>query len=550
MLTSSLRRAGLALAVILACAGCVPVGGTESDPAGESPRSAAPEASDELLLASPSLPDSLHPLSGYGGNGMGQVNESLYTVEPSQEGLPRMVPLLADGEPQVSEDARTWTVPLRSGVRFTDGTAFNAADVVSTYRALADPGTGSPLLGDAENIESVDAVDDHTVRFRLHEPQAGFRATLLTGIAPSELVIPGEPLPQSALNRSPVGTGPYRVAEFSPGRLVLDANPDYRDGAPEVRSVTSVEVPDDASRAQSMAAGAFDGTVLPPRGAQSFSDRPGFTVHTAVTADWRGLSLPPENPFTADPEVRRALNLAVDREAFVEGILAGSGRPAHTFVPPEYGSLHAPGAVFPQDTDAAVEALDAAGWQQGPDGIRRRGEQTAALTIMYPPDDTVRRDFAVAAAEQIRGLGVETEVAAVGFEEAGPRLATDAMLLGGGEAPFDPDAQLFRMLHSRYPEQGSEFDNPSRYADHTMDELLEEGRRTLDPEQRAEAYRAAQEQYIDEPSMVLLAFVDHVYIQREEVEAAWQTSPLLLEPHDHGTGWGPWADVQDWTRRS
>ena len=499
-----------------------------------------------LALLTAALPETLNPLAGFDNNGTGKINESLFTLEGPPDKLPRIAPLLAAGEPAVSRDARTWKIPLRRDVLFSDGTPFDAADVVASYQAVMDPASASPIFGILSNVDTVWARDQHTVEFTLHKSQVSFKTALMIGIVPSEAVVPGRRVEDSNLNRSPVGTGPYVVESVGPSRLVLAANPGYRDGEAALKRVAYEAAPDDNARAQRLMAGDFDGTVLPPRLAATFSANPDFEVVRATSADWRGLSLPADNPLTGDPKVRLALNLAVDRRLLVDGVLAGAGRPAHTFVPPEYGDAFDPSAVFAHDPARAARLLDEAGWVGVDGNTRSKDGVRAAFTLMYNPGDQLRRDLSLAFSAQMREIGIDVSVEAATFDQAEPHVGTAAIMLGGGDTPYDVDTQLYKMLHSSYPATGAYYDNPSRFSDPAMDRALDTGRTSLDAAKRAAAYREVQRLYVREPSMVLLAFADHSYIQRASVSAAWQGTGTLLEPHDHGTAWGPWVKIGQW----
>nr|WP_245325929.1 ABC transporter substrate-binding protein [Paeniglutamicibacter terrestris] len=517
--------------------GCAPVG---------SGIGGAKSAEPSLALLTAALPETLNPLAGFDNNGTGKINESLYTLTGTAESLPQITPLLAAAEPTVSPDARTWTVKLRSDVRFSDGTALDATDVVASYQAIMDPASASPILGTLSNVVDVKSMDSHTVEFTLREAQVSFKTAMLIGIAPSESIVPGQRVENSVLNRAPIGTGPYLVDSLDPARLVLKANPRYRDGEVALKRVIYEAAPDDNARAQRMLAGEFDGTVLPPRLAATFGTNPEFELVTATSADWRGLSLPADNPLTSDPRVRLALNLAVDRQSLIDGVLAGAGRAANTFVPAEYGDAFDPSAVFAHDPQRAAGLLDEAGWLIGDDSMRSKNGRPAAFTLMYNPGDSLRRDLSLAFSAQMKLLGIDVPVEAATFEMAEPRAGTDAIMLGGGDTPYDVDTQLYKMLHSSYPSAGAYYDNPSKFADSAMDKALEAGRTTLDETKRAAAYREVQRRYVENPSMVLLAFIDHTYIQRTSVSTAWQGTGTLLEPHDHGTTWGPWVKLGQW----
>lgn len=529
----------LLASMLLVTAGCA---------ASPSPGGTPQKPNDSLALLTAALPDTLNPLAGFDNNGTGKINESLFTLEGASDQLPRIIPLLAAAEPKISTDAKAWEIKLRPGISFSDGTAFDAQDVVASYQTIMEPASASPIAGVLSNLASVRALDKHTVEFTLREAQVSFKTALLIGIAPSEALEQTVLVEDSVLNRSPVGTGPYLLDSFTPSRLVLKANPNYRDGEVALKRVVYEEAADDNSRAQRMLTGDFDGTVLPPRLAASFSAHGDFEQVRATSADWRGLSLPADHPLTSDPAVRLALNLGVDRQALVDGVLAGAGRPASTFVPAAYGNAYEPTALFPHDPQRATELLEDAGWMMGEDSVRSKDGVRASFTLMYNPGDTLRRDLSLAFSAQMKELGVAVSVESATFDQAEPRIGTDALMLGGGDTPYDVDTQLYKMLHSAYPAAGSYYDNPSHFADPEMDAALDLGRTTLDPDARDRAYRQVQSLYVSEPSMVVLAFVDHTYVQQASTAQQWKGTGTLLEPHDHGTAWGPWVKPGQWVR--
>ncbi|MFC9894628.1 ABC transporter substrate-binding protein [Nocardia sp. NPDC127579] len=500
---------------------------------------------DSLVLADAHELGGYNPIAGYGAAGEAKMYEGLLRPKGGA-GLTGFEPALAGAAPTADPSATVWTVGLRPGVRFSDGTEFDAEDVVATYRAILDPVSASQARSSFEMIDRIEAVDPATVRFTLRYPYAAFPTKLLIGIVPAEAVATPGPAAESRLNTEPVGTGPYRLTGLTPDRAVLEANETYWGPRPQVRKLTLLYVPDDNTRAQRMAAGELDGTTLPPLLAQTFQGK--YPVSSNTSADWRGVSLPEGDPVAGDPAVRRALNHAVDRQAIIDSVLGGHGRAAYTPFPEEYGVSYNPNAVFAFDRGLAASILEAAGWVAGGDGVRHRDGRRAAFTVMYNSTDTLRRDLAQAFASDARRVGIEVDLAALSWDRIEPRVEGDGILLGGGDEPYDPDTQGYKTLHSSYlkPGVGSPYDNASRHADPDFDRLLDTARRSIDPGQRAAAYRELQTAFVAEPSYVFLVFLDHVYVAKD---SGWTMSGPVLEPHAHGVTWGPWWSLQTWTRR-
>ncbi len=287
---------------------------------------------DGLVLADGYELGGYNPVAGFGAAGEAKMYDGLVRLTGGT-GMPGFEPSLAAEMPTANADATVWTVKLRDGVTFSDGSTFDAADVVATYKAILDPASASEARSSYDMISDVVAVDDSTVEFRLAYSYAPLLTKMLIGMVPSEsLATPGLAA-ESPLNTAPVGTGPYTLADLSPDRAVFEANENYWDGAPEIKKLTLLYVPDDNTRAQRMVSGEIDGTNLPPLLANTFSGKDNMSVTAHQSADWRGLSLPTNNPVAGDKAVRMALNLAADRQSMIDNVLGGHGRVAATPIP-------------------------------------------------------------------------------------------------------------------------------------------------------------------------------------------------------------------------
>ncbi|MFN2495544.1 MAG: ABC transporter substrate-binding protein [Pseudonocardiaceae bacterium] len=511
-----------------------------SAPTSNSATSSTP--ADEVVLADDYEPDSLHPLLGYGVEGASRIFDGLGSYGADRQ----LQPALASELPQPSADARSWTVRLRDGVTFHDGSSFEAADVVATYRALLDPASASTETTSYSMLAAVSEVDPRTVRFDLAFPYSAFAHRLTLGVLPSEALAEPGPAEKSVLATEPIGTGPYRLGEWRPGeRMVFEANDAYWGGAPQVRRITIVFATDDNTRAQRMTLGEFDGTVLPPGLAHTFDRRDGYDVISHRSADYRTIMLPTGNPVTGDPAVRLALNHAANRQGMIDALLVGEGEPAYTPIAPALAEYADPSDTFAHDPGQARQILEQAGWVPGPDGTRQRAGQRAGFTLMYPASDTVRKDLAQAFASDARAVGIDVRLEGLGWEAIEPRMGADALVLGGGN-PFDPDLASYALLHSSFAADG--FNNPGSYVNPDVDAALDVARRSTDPAQRTQAYRDFQRAYVADPGMVFLVFLRHTYAIKGSVQD-YQARGYqeIVEPHSHGTGWGPWWNLDDWT---
>lgn len=537
-------RLGVAAAAVVVVSACSnpdagPVGASASE------GGAAATAKSELVLSDGYDTATWNPLNG-DSDYTSKVYDGVLRLSASGAGEPTIVPNLAEGMPTANADATRWTVALRPDVQFQNGSPLTAADVAATYNAAIDPLSASPVASMYDMLERAEVVDEHTVAFDLKEPYAAFPSKLLMGIAPASMLTPVVPVEQSVLNTAPMGTGPYRLVSTGPERTVLEAFDGYWGGQVPISKLTIVNVTDDNTRVQRMLAGDFDGTVIPPQLAAGFTEASGFTVVANPSADWRSVVLPMGSPVTGDVAVRQALNQGVDRDAIVQTVLAGHGTAGSTPFTPVLGTFYDPSAEFAYDPERARALLDEAGWLVGSDGIRTKNGQRAEFTLMYYAPDTLRRDLATAFAGDALALGISVSLDGLGsWDDIQPRLGTDAVIWGGGDTPYDPDSNLYRMLSSTFAGERGSFDNPGQFSDATVDDLLERGRTTLDPDARSSIYRQLQQRYVQDPAFVVLAFIDHVYVVRNDT--GWTGWTPVLEPHAHGVvSWGPWWNITQW----
>jgi peptide/nickel transport system substrate-binding protein len=518
------RRGRVWLALPLIALGAAACTETHTPPASGDP------AGTSLVIAIAEEPVSLNPLAGYAEHGAAKIFDGLVEHQANTT----LRPALASELPKPSSDGKTWTARLRSGVTFSNGTAFDATDVVATYHALLDPAFASPIRQRFAMLNTVEQVDSLTVRFSLTRPYAPFPELLVLGILPSEALAQPAPAAQGA---PPIGTGPYKLLDWQRGqRMVLEANKSYYDGAPAITKVTVEFIADDDARAQRMRDGKVDCAALPPALAKTFDGASGLRVVAHSTADLHTVLLPAGNPVTADPAIRLALNYGVNRKAIVEGPLAGKGTESSTPMPDLLPEFVEPSAHYTYDVTRALDLLAEAGWQPGTDGMRAKAGVTAAFTLLYRSGDTLARDLAATFVAAAKGIGIQVSPEAASATGMAARVGNDAVLLGVGN-PFDPDLGLYQLLHT-----GT---SPSGYSNPTVDAALETGRTSTDPAGRVTAYRKLQRAYLSAPGMVDLAAPQHIYVIREN----WNGYQPVVDGAESDLTWGPWWNLAKWAPR-
>ena len=388
-------------------------------------KTGATAAGDEnvLVIGSPEEPQTLDPQYGL----FGQIQQATSPVVYEQlffreTDAKTIYPLLAESYRMI--DASTFEATLRKGVVFSDGSPFDADDVVFTFKRLADPpGAAIPIKYIADVIDEIEVVDQHTVIFRLTAPTPGFIGYLVEApIISNEIGVSATPADFNNLSAA-VGTGPYRIAAWSRGdKIEYEPNPLFRGPPPAWDRIVLKFLPNHASRVAALMSGGIHVTNyipavdIPRLDAAEGIDIVARSSNRAIyfhldidretsphITDKKGR--PIANPLR-DERVREALSLAIDRRLIVDKILEGYATPAYQWM--AEGHLGHNPALPPiiADADRARQLLAEAGYA---DGFRLTLHGTAGL---YGPD--VRVLQAVAAMWAKIGLDVSVEALPAG----------------------------------------------------------------------------------------------------------------------------------------
>ncbi len=449
-------------------------------------RSDADEA-DVLKVVLPRDAEQLDPRfvgDPYGLKVTRLIFASLVTIDPRTL---EVVPDLAE-RVEVESDLR-YRVELRHGLHFSDGSTLDADDVIATFRSVVDPELGSRYASTYRRIERIDRVDAHTVVFHLDAPHATFVTDLELPVMREEDAhrqVGGEGV-------TPVGAGPYILADRRPGHIELRANPYWHGGEPTFPRVHMLVVRDDNTRALRLLAGAGDLAVnaIPPLLVPLFEDDPRFEIRTApgVGTSYVGFNTSVA-PFD-DVRVRRAVAHAIDRETLVETKLGGRALLARGWIPPGHWAYAEDVPTYAYDPERARALLDEAGYPD-PDGP---GGEPRMRVAFRTSSDRFRLSVTRAIAAMLREVGIEAEVRP-------SETATMIADLGRGrfqmtflQVPevFEPHVLSWFFSSERIPIPGQrEGANRWRLASDALDEALERGRRNAAREVRIEAYHDAQ----------------------------------------------------------
>ena len=435
---------------------------------------------------------------------------------------------------EISDDGLTYTFNLRQGVNFHDGAPFNADAVVTWFNSIKEGAPGSQF--DATRmvymqdfisswIDSVEAVDESTVRMTLPEPYSPLLANLaipIAGIVSPTAIEAG--LDSVAVN--PSGTGAFRLARpedwTRDSQLVLEANPDYWGGAPKVEQFIIRVVPEGSTRLQQVEAGELDiAWALTPEDVERARENPDLVVVEDAGLNTNCVELnTTKEPFTSK-EVRQALNYAVNKEELSEGLYNGNMVPAGGVLPPVDWAYNPELESYPYDPDRARELLAEAGYDEG---------NPLTFTFMaytiprgYNP---VGDRLATAIQEYWSEVGVEAEIQTAEWTQyrADRRADMFQCSLSGWQGDNgDPDNFLYSLLAGASKGAG----NTAFYENPEVDALLRQAQEVSDQEARTELYHQAEQLIVDDAPWVFLGYQKHQVVTRANI-TDFQLQPTYI----------------------
>jgi peptide/nickel transport system substrate-binding protein len=395
-----------------------------------------------------------------------------------------LVPYLAEEIPTVenggiSEDLTSITWKLKEGLLWSDGTPVTAEDAVFTWKYCTDPEGGcaqAPNFGDVENVE---AVDDLTIKVSFsvakpfpYGPLVGAQSPVIQAAQFANCL--GARAPECTdANFKPIGTGPFVVTDFKANDVVtFEANPNFReadkpafanvvlkgggDAASAARSVLETGEFDYAWNAQvepeilDQMAAAGQGEVISAFGTLVERVMVNQTDPSASLGDTRSTVEHP-HPYLTDPNVVKALSLAIDREILVVTGYGAAGQVTCNLVPaPDYNASPNNDWCLTQDIEEANRLLDEAGWEMGGDGVRTKDGMRMSM-LFQTSTNSVRQAAQALIKQWWQQIGVETELRQV-----------DAGVFFGGD-PGSPDT--FQKFYADVQEYANNFDgtDPEKY---------------------------------------------------------------------------------------
>jgi peptide/nickel transport system substrate-binding protein len=466
-------------------AACSPGDGSSAGPG-------SPDAA--LVLGYTSELQGLNPLLSTDQNANELIYYLLYTPLVTYDSTFAPAPALAESW-TLSDSAVTFQ--LRDDLSWHDGVPVTARDVVFTFERAKNPDYASPLAAAyLANVATAEAVGEHEVRFTFTAPHSEPLQDFFWPPIPAHLLsdVSATDMPKAPFNRDPVGNGPYRFVRWDANQqLVFNANPEYPTGlggAPEISEVVYRIIPDQTTLLAELLSGGIevDGPLAPSQ-ATRVAAEPDVVLESFPWRQFSYIGWNTRRPQFADPAVRRALTMAIDRGTIVSTVLEGHGSVASGPIPP-WHRLSPHLAPLPYDPVAAAAALEAAGWRDTDgDGVRDRAGVALSFELLTNQRSPIYGDVAKIVQSNLREVGVDAQPRLLEWQSV---LAShrsrdfDAVLTNWVLDNFRVDPRS--LFHSsQVAVEGSA--NRSSYANPVADSLMDLGARTTDEARAAQTWQ-------------------------------------------------------------
>ena len=438
------------------------------------------------------------------------IYETLFKNDENME----LTPELATGYRRVS--STKWRIYLREGVKFHDGTPFNADAVVYSINRVRDP--SNSRHNEYDFIDAIYKSGDYTVTIITKEPYAPTIASLSDPVV--SIVSPEAD--EEDLDTVAVGTGPFKLVEFEPGMsLSVERNDEYWGGQVKLESATFEYVSDPQTRAYMLEAGDVDiARGIPQAEAEIIDDNPNLNVINKETLRTYFMYVNTEKEPLDNVKVRQAINYAIDRDQIVETALEGVGGVAAKSVFPSIMPWSANDDLegYPHNQAKALSLLAEAGiTDTNGDGWLDYKGSTFELSIKTYTKRPELKPTAEVIEAQLEDIGVQASVEIRDTSALKAEVAAgdyDLALYAWGVAPTgDPDYFLSYHFHST-----GKYAGWTKYSNPEVDRLIEEGRTTFDYDDRWEIYRKAQEQILEDSPEIFVFYLNELVGLTNEVQ--------------------------------
>ncbi|MFB3887517.1 MAG: ABC transporter substrate-binding protein [Thermodesulfobacteriota bacterium] len=405
---------------------------------------------------------------------------------------------------RISKDGKEYTFVLKRGVKFHDGKPFDAEDVKFTFERLMDEKTGTAHREYYKDIDSIQAVNSHTMKIRLKNANSMFLFNLAR---PDSVIINRQAVDQ--LKSAPIGTGPFKFVEWMPGdHITLSKFGDFhRKGIPYLDKVTFRFIGDPSAQIAGLKAGDIDAIAydVSPENALLLEKDPKFKVLNGYTTTKVILSTNNSRKPFNDVRIRKAMAYAIDRNALIKGAMSGYGIPIGSHMDPGNPYYIDLTKVYPYDPQKAKQLLTEAGYPNGFEAV-----------IKLPERYAYARRSGEIIADMFSQVGIKLKIELTEWGQWIDRVFKNAdydLTVIGHAEPFDINIYANPNYYFRY-------DSPK------FQETLKKAEMEADAKIRKELYITCQKMITEDAVNGFLYVLPSLPTMKKEVMNWWKDYPM------------------------
>lgn len=473
--------------VLLAACG----GGEKSQSGG------AAGAKDTLVIAFKASPTNLDPRVGndnYSGRTYDLICSGLVKVTPNFDYAPDLA------EKWETPDDKTIVFHLNPNAKFHNGTPVKASDVKWTYDSMIAPDFVTPKKAGYAAVDHIETPDDHTVIFKLKEPNPGIFDNLTVGIVPTGA-------DTNVYKTKPISTGPYKVINYIPDdRIELEAFDQWHGGKPNIKHITVRIIPDATTLVLELRRGSVQMEVncIPFENVDEFTKSADFKVVKSPGSVYQYLAFNLKDPILAKKEVRQAIAHAIDREKIIRDIQRGYAVPTETMLAQGHWARAENLPTYPYDVNKAKQLLAQAGVKNP--------------TLVFKTSTDAEANSRAQVMQQMlkqAGINVQIQQNETTTFVADIQKGNFQMYSFSRNGVADPDFYYIIFFSKNIPPEGQ---NRGFYNNPRVDELLMQGRSTFDRAKRRDAYVELQKIVADDLPYVSLYHQTNVTVMRNNID--------------------------------